>query len=96
MNQSIALSQVPSQTLTIQLGTQQCTINVYQKSTGLYLDLKVAGTQILNTMLCLDRVALIRESYLGFIGQLFFVDTQGTDDPYYTGFGTRFILVYSS
>jgi len=96
MNQSIVLSQVPSQTLTIQLGTQQCTINVYQKSTGLYLDLNVAGTQILNTMLCLDRVALIRESYLGFIGQLFFVDTQGTDDPYYTGFGTRFILVYSS
>jgi len=94
MNQIIPLSQVPSQTFTVQLETQNCLINVYQKSTGLYFDLTLNSNLIISSMICLNLVGLVRESYLGFTGQLFFFDTQGTDDPYYTGLGTRFILVY--
>ena len=45
-------------------------------------------------MICLNNVGLVRESYLGFIGQLVFVDIQGTDDPYYTGLGLRYLLTY--
>ena len=96
MNQIIPLSQVPSQTFTVQLGTQNCLINVYQKSTGLYFDLTLNSNLIISSMICLNLVGLVRESYLGFTGQLFFFDTQGTDDPDYTGLGTRYILVYQS
>jgi hypothetical protein len=96
MNQTIPLSSVSSQTFNVQLGTQSCLINVYQKSTGLYFDLTLNSNQIISSMICLNLVGLVRESYLGFTGQLFFFDTQGTDDPDYTGLGTRYILVYQS
>ena len=96
MNQTIPLNPIPSQKFTVQLNNQQCTINVYQKSTGLYFDLSVNNNVIVSTMICLNLVGLIRESYLGFSGQLFFFDTQGTNDPDYTGLGSRYILVYQS
>ena len=93
-NQIIPLAAVASQTLNVQLGSQQCVINLYQKSTGLFFDLVVNGVQIVTAMLCLDRMGLVRQSYLGFIGNLAFVDTQGATVPYYTGLGSRYILVY--
>jgi hypothetical protein len=75
---------------------QQCKINLYQKENyGLFFDLFLNGSQIISAMLCLDRVGLVRQSYLGFIGQLAFVDTQGTNDPYYTDLGSRYILTYT-
>lgn len=92
--QVIPLKAVPAQTFTIQLGTQNCEINLYQKNTGLFFDLTVNEIRKVTSMLCLDRVALIREAYLGFIGELAFIDTQGTSDPYYTGLGSQYILVY--
>lgn len=96
MNQVIPLTALPSQSLTVQLGNQNCAINVYQKSTGLYFDLSVNNVIIVQTMICLNLVGLIRESYQGFSGQLFFFDTQGTSDPTYDGLGTRYQLVYKS
>ena len=92
--QIIPITNDPAQTFTIALGGQQCQISIYQKSTGLFLDLTADGSPILNTMLCLDRVGLVRQAYLDFIGQLAFVDTQGYSDPYYTDLGTRYILTY--
>jgi hypothetical protein len=92
--QVIPLTAVASQSFTIQLNGQNCEINIYQKSTGLYFDLILNGSGIVNTMICLNAVGLVREIYLGFIGQLVFIDTQGTDDPYYTGLGSRYILTY--
>lgn len=92
--QVIPLTAVASQSFTIQLNGQNCEINIYQKSTGLYFDLILNGSGIVNTMICLNAVGLVREIYLGFVGQLVFIDTQGTDDPYYTGLGSRYILTY--
>ena len=45
-------------------------------------------------MLCLNEVGLVRESYLGFVGQLVFVDMQGSSDPTYDGLGSRYLLTY--
>lgn len=92
--QVIPLTAVASQSFTVQLNGQNCEINIYQKSTGLYFDLTVNGESIVNTMICLNAVGLVREVYLGFIGQLVFIDTQGSDDPYYTGLGSRYVLTY--
>lgn len=91
---SIPLVAVPSQTLSVQLGEQKCRINVYQKLTGLYLDLYADDVAIGVGILCHDRVWLIRDAYLGFTGDLAFVDTQGTGDPDYTGLADRFSLLW--
>lgn len=94
--QVIPTTSVGSQNFTVLLGSQNCSMSIYQLSTGLYCDLVVDNNPIVNTMICLNLVGLVRESYLGFIGQLFFFDTQGTENPDYSGLGSRFQLVYQS
>ena len=94
--QVIPVAQAPSQSFDIQLGSQNCTINIYQKSTGLFFDLFIDQLPIVQTVLCLNFVSLIREQYLGFIGQLAFVDTVSDSDPVYTGLGTQYLLIYQT
>lgn len=97
MRNVIPLAAVPSQSLSITINGQPCNINVYQKSTGLYLDLILNGVPITNTARCLlDAKLLADRQYLGFVGDLLFTDTQGASDPDYTGLGSRFFLVYDS
>ena len=92
--QILPLSAVPSQTFSVQLSNQNCLINLYQKNTGLYFDLFINNNPVIQSMLCLNEVGLVRESYLGFVGQLVFVDTQGSSDPTYDGLGSRYLLTY--
>ena len=42
----IPLKPVPSQTLSVLLNGQNCQISVYQKSTGVYLDLHINNSPI--------------------------------------------------
>lgn len=90
----IPLRAMPAQTCSVLLGGQNCQISVYQKSTGLFLDLMVNHQPLAMAILCHDRVRLIREAYSGFAGDLAFVDAQGREDPFYTGLGGRFQLMY--
>lgn len=90
----LPLQSIPSQKIQALLGGQYCRINVYQKTTGLFMDLYVNGSPVCTAVLCRDRVMLVREAYRGFVGDLTFVDSQGTSDPDYTGLGGRFVLVY--
>lgn len=92
--QTIPLQATPSQSLSIVLANQNCQINVYQKTTGVYLDLAISNSPIVDAVICLNRVRMVREKYLGFIGDLAFVDTQGTNDPDYSGLGSRYQLIY--
>lgn len=89
----IPISATPAQTLSIQIGQKSCRISIYQKRTGLFIDLAVNDAPVLSGVLCLDRVWLVRNAYLGFPGDLTFIDTQGTSNPDYTGLGARFKLV---
>lgn len=90
----IPITATPSQTLSVVLGGQNCQISIRHRSTGIYFDLSVDNVPVVLTSLCLDRVRLIRRPYLGFKGDLVFIDTQGKSDPEYTGFGARWRLVY--
>jgi hypothetical protein len=90
----IPLRPLPSQTLTVTPAAQQCDIAIFQKSTGLFLNLNVDGVPTVSTALCHDRVRLVRYAYLGFVGDLCFIDTQGATDPVYTELGTRYVLAY--
>lgn len=85
---------VPAQNFNVTVGDQNCRIAVYQKTTGIYLDLIVENVPKVQGVLCHDRVLLVRQPYLGFVGDLCFVDTQGSADPAYMGLGTRWILAY--
>jgi hypothetical protein len=91
---TIPLSAVPSQKPTTMLAGQNCQIKVYQKTTGLYLDLYVNNAPIVTGVIARDRVLIVRQPYLGFTGDLSFFDTQGVSDPTYEGLGARYQLVY--
>lgn len=90
----VPLQNLPSQTVRVTLATQVCDIHVYQRSTGLYLDLTVADATVINGVIAHDRNRIVRSAWLGFIGDLAFVDTQGTSDPEYRNLFERYLLIY--
>ncbi len=90
----VPLQPVSSQTVSVSLANQPCTINVRSMSTGLYCDLYVNNTLIIGGVICQNANVIVRDAYLGFVGDIAFLDTQGTDDPVYTGLGTRWVLAY--
>lgn len=91
---TIPLQAKPSQSFRVTLNGQVCSFRIYTLSTGLYLDLSVLGTPIIQGQLCVDRAYLVRDVYLGFIGDIAFVDVQAETDPVYTGLGTQYQLIY--
>jgi len=99
----IPISDVYSQTMTVQLGGQNCQINLYQKSTGFYCDVYVNNTAIITGVICQNLNRIVRSLYLGFVGDLCFYDTQGSIlppstglDPSSPGLGTRYLFLYLS
>jgi len=84
----------PSQTLFTVLTSQACRINLYQKPLGLFLDLHVNDALRLGGALCLNGTLIVRDAYLGFIGDLIFFDLQGQADPIYSGLGSRWWFYY--
>jgi hypothetical protein len=92
----VPLLAVPSQALTVELGNQNCNLNIYQRTTGLYVDLGINGQVIISGVIALDRNRIVRDAYLGFIGDLAFWDSQGTDDPDWTLLNKRYFLGYFS
>lgn len=92
--QEVPLAALPAQKLSVTLGDQIVGISVYQKFYGLFIDVYVGGTLVIGGVICQNLNRIVRDAYFGFVGDLCFIDTQGTDDPDYTGLGTRFLLAY--
>ena len=90
----IPLQAVAAQHFDVALGSQACTIRLYQRRGALYFDLLLDQVNVALGVVCRDRNYLVRAAYSGFVGELYFLDLQGTDDPTYSGLGSRFILVY--
>lgn len=90
----IPVNDVYSQTLKVSLASQSCMINLYQKSTGFFCDLYVNDALIIGGVICQNLNRIVRSLYLGFIGDLMWSDTQGTNDPSSPGLGTRYLLFY--
>jgi hypothetical protein len=95
-NQIVPLNPVPSQTVSVTLNGQALSLNVYQRSTGLYIDVSMNGVPLPSGVLCLNGVRIIRDKYWNFIGDLAFIDTEGSEDPSYSGLGSRWVLVYTN
>lgn len=99
MSRSIVPTQpVPNQTLQCLLGQQACVINVYQTAYALFVDLYVSNELVVAGQIAENLNRLVRDAYLGFDGDLAFIDVEAApgseQDPIYTGLGTRFQLLY--
>jgi len=92
--QNIPLQPVPTQATKVVLGGQNVQLLIYQKPQGIFVDINADGVDIVVGIIARDAVPLICRNYMGFIGNLLFVDTQGNSDPTYDGLGSRFSLVY--
>jgi hypothetical protein len=90
----VPLQAVPSQTVSVALNNQACQINVYTLNDDLYVDLLVNDTLIIGGVIAWNLNVIVRDAYLGFIGDLAFKDTQGATDPVFMGLGTRYVLLY--
>lgn len=94
--QTIPLQAVPNQSVNVTLASQACRISVRQTYYGLFVDLYINNAPVIVGVLALNLTKIVRDTYLGFIGDLAFFDKQGSSDPDYTGLGERFQLAYLS
>jgi hypothetical protein len=58
------------------------------------MDLTVNGNPIMQGVPCLFGNKMVGYSYLGFRGDLVFLDNDGQSDPFYDGLNGRFLLYY--
>lgn len=92
--QIVPLKALPNQTVSVILNDQTCQINVYQTNFGLFVDLFKNNELVIGGVIAENQNRIVRSAYLGFNGDLSFIDTQGSSDPEYSGIGTRFYLSY--
>lgn len=92
----VTLRAIRAQKVSVNLGGQVCDIRLYQHTTGLYMDLVKDGVTVVNGVICQNFNKLVRYPVLKFKGELFFIDTQGSNDPHYDGLGSRFKLIYKN
>lgn len=91
---TIPLEPQKSQSVSVDLAGQRCVIRLIQRKSFMYMDLTVNGNHIMQGVPCLYGNKMVRYSYLGFQGDLVFLDNVGQQDPSYYGLGGRFILYY--
>lgn len=60
----------------------------------LYCDLEVGNVPVWYCVPCLNGVKINSRSYLPFVGDMIFIDTQGASDPTYDGLASRYVLLY--
>ena len=92
--QIVPILDQPSQSLSITLANQACRIDLKTRATGLYCDVYVNDDLKVGGVVCRNLTRIVLNSYLGFVGDLMFSDTQGDADPSSPGLGTRFLLFY--
>lgn len=90
----IPVQPIPNQSFQVQLANQPCTIQLTQTAFGLICNLYISSTLIIGGVLCENLNRIVRSLYLGFIGDLIFNDTQGSNDPIYPGLGSRYQFIY--
>ena len=94
--EQIPLRAVPAQTVQVTLAGQPVTLYLRQLGDRQYLSASWAGQVLCDTVLMVNRSAILRAPYTGFIGDIAVNDTQGDDAPDYTGWGSRWQLLFNS
>ncbi len=91
----IPTNKYPNQYLTVILNKQKCQIAIKQKTTGVFVDIIVDDKVMVIGQIVLDRVPILFEDYRGFVGSIEFNDTQKQENPDFSGFNGRFLLIYN-
>lgn len=91
----IPISPTPNQTFSVVLGGENIRIALYQRRTGVFMDVSKNDIRVVSGAICRTGTFIVRAPYLGLPGDFAFIDMQAMDDPDYTGFGSRFLLYYS-
>lgn len=94
--QLITLQPSKSQIVNVILNSQNCKLKIHQRSTSLYMDIYINDRAVALGVLCLNCNFIVRYKYLGFSGDLVFVDTLGSSNPEWSGIGERYKLYYLS
>jgi hypothetical protein len=90
----VPVQAAPNQTLSVLLANQLCQVTLRTRFYGLFMDVSVNDAPIVQGVICQNWNKIIRSAYLGFVGDLAFWDTQGSNDPAYIGLGSRYLLYY--
>ena len=90
----IPLQAVPSQTVGVSLNKQKCSITLRELNNRQYLSLSINGVSICNNVLLQSSSRIVSASYAGLIGDFLVIDLNGNDAPIYTGWNTRWVLMY--
>jgi len=93
MDFQIPIDTVPNQEIMTILNGQQCRITIRTIKNNTFLSLETNAGIICQNVLCVDRSAIARSNH--FIGDLIFIDTEGEESPVYTGFNSRWLLLYN-
>lgn len=92
--QVIPIQPLALQTFACTLDGKQAQFTITSTDKGVFADVVYNGVSVIAGRLCLDRTNINPARYNGLPQGLFFADQQGTSDPVYTGFGSRFLLLY--
>jgi hypothetical protein len=90
----VPVQAVPNQTLSILLANQLCRLTLRTRFFGLFMDVSVNDAPIVQGVICQNWNRIVRDAYLGFVGDFAFWDTQGSADLAFDGLGSRFLLYY--
>lgn len=93
---TIQTKAVPSQAINIVLLGQPCVINLTEIGGRQYFSLSINSTVICQNVLIVNRSGIVRAKYTGLKGEFAAIDTVGDEPPVYTGWGTRWILVFNT
>lgn len=92
----IPLRKIPNQSLSCTLNEQSCVIKIRMLGDDLYLSLFKDDEPVCQNVILVDRSAIVRAAYTGFIGDLIVVDKNGQEKPQYDGWNDRWVLLYNA
>lgn len=91
---TISIEPKKSQAISLNLAGQKCVIRMIQRESFIYMDLTVNDNPIMQGVPCLYGNRMVGYSYLGFKGDLVFLDSDGQQDPHWDELGKRHLLYY--
>lgn len=92
----IPLRPIPSQVVQVSLADQPVTLYLRELGGRQYLSASWSGVVLCESVQLVNRSAVIRAPYTGFIGDIAVYDTQGDEAPQFTGWGDRWRLIFNS
>lgn len=91
----IPVTSTPSQSLNVIINGTVFRLDIYQRSTGLYMNVWVNGVVVVSGAICQNLNPVVHADYLSLGGDFVWVDMQGSQDPVYSGLGSRYVLTFS-